>query len=99
LDFTSYLFGVDPESKKAGNVALDEKSMKDFQNCRSIKMLASLADDCLVLTVLLLGGIKRSLDLLQPVKIGVEAGVKLFKLLQYAGVLQLGLLVLYLSRK
>ncbi len=50
-------------------------------------MLANHADDCLVLTVLLLGGFKHSLDLLQPVKIDVEAGVKLFKLLQNAGVL------------
>ncbi len=80
-------------------MTLGEKSMTDFQNCLSIKMLANLADDCLALTVLLLGGIKRSLDLLQPVKIGVEAGVKLLKLLQNASVLQLGLLVLYLSRK
>jgi len=50
-------------------------------------MLARLADDSLFLTVLRLGGIKHSLDLLQPVKIGVEAGVKLFKLLQNAGIL------------
>jgi hypothetical protein len=61
--------------------------MRDFQNCKSIKMLARLADDSLFLTVLRLGGIKHSLDLLQPVKIGVEAGVKLFKLLQNAGIL------------
>jgi hypothetical protein len=58
-----------------------------FSKLDKYKMLANLDYGCLALTVLLLGGIKRSLDLLQPVKIGVEAGVKLFKLLQNAGIL------------